>query len=164
MPSYEMLPGMLLRAAENASSVVPGATDDAGEYLAMALIESIPAAMVPEASVIILPMVDPAEGEPLDFTYLASSKHLFIRVHVRPQPRMTYGQCMAYSAGTVEKLVPVGTAVKFPSVTNYLVAKPEPLISDSAPAKRVCLRPLDTGGEQADTEDKPKAESFRYAH
>jgi hypothetical protein len=104
-------------------------------------------------------------------SFLASNKHMFISVHVRPQPISTYGQCMAYSAGTVEHPVPVGTFVKFPSATRYLVAKSELvelmrdaigpdvrlLLSDAIPAKRMCVRLPDTGGEQAeDVEGKTK--------
>lgn len=83
---------------------------------------------------------------------------------------------MAYSAGTAERLVPVGTIVKFPSSTNYLVAKPElvalmresigpdvqPLRGNNVPAKRICTRPLETGGEQAEEqEDRRKGGSGR---
>ena len=145
---------------EYASSVVQESTDDDGEYLAMTLMHSLPAATVPEESIIILPLVVPIEGVPLNFTYVAASKHVFIRIHVRPQPRLTYGQCMAYSEGSFEQLIPIGAYIKFPSVANYLVAKPEMvelmkdsirpnvrrLLSDTIPAKRLCIRPLDTGG------------------
>ena len=174
MPVYDMAPGAILRAAENASSVQPGATDNAGEYMAMALVESVLAAAVPDSAVIILPLAEPVEGQILDFTYLAASSHMFVKINCRPQPRLTYGHCLAVSDGTAEPLVPIGSALKFPSVTNYLVAKPElvELLREStalsstvlggeiAPAKRLCLRPLDIGGEQAeDIEDKPKGTS-----
>ena len=35
LPFYDRAPDLVLRAIQNASSVVPGATDDAGEYMAM---------------------------------------------------------------------------------------------------------------------------------
>lgn len=174
LPVYDLAPDLVLRAVENASSVVPGATDDAGEYMAMALVDSIPAAAVPDGSIIVLPLAVSSEGTIKDFTYLAASSHMFITVNFRPQPRLTYGHCLAYTAGTMERLVPVGAAIKFPSVTNYLVAKPElvallrevgtpnvrALGGNLAPAKRVCLRPLEFGGELAEeAEDKPKGTS-----
>ena len=61
----------------------------------------------------------------MDFTYLAASSHMFVKITCRPQPRLTYGHCSAVSDGTVEPLIPIGAAIIFPSVTNYLVAKPE---------------------------------------
>ena len=174
VPVYDMAPGAVLRAVENASSIVPGARDDAGEYMEMALVDLVPAAEVPDSAIIVIPLATPVEGEILDFTYLAASDHLFVRVNCRPQPRLTYGHCLAFSDGTAEPMVPVGAAIKFPSVSNYLVAKPELVellrdpttfslrttSGDSAPAKRACLRQLDIGGEQADDiEDKPKGTS-----
>ena len=99
LPVYDLAPDLVLRAVENASSVVPGATDDAGEYMAMALVDSIPAAAVPDGSVIILPLAVSNEGAIMDFTYLAASSHMFITVNFRPQPRLTYGHCLAYTTG-----------------------------------------------------------------
>ena len=174
LPVYDMAPGAILKAVENASSVVPGASDDAGEYMEMALVDSVPAAAVPNSAIIVLPLATPVEGAILDFTYLAASDHMFVRVNCRPQPRLTYGHCLAFSDGTAEPLVPIGAAIKFPSVTNYLVAKPDLVdllrdpttlsqripSGDSIPAKRACLRQLDIGGELADdVEDKPKGTS-----
>lgn len=175
IPSHEMAPGAILRAVENASSVVSTTSNDAGEYWAMQLVASIPADAVPEGSIIILPLTDPFEGEPLDFTYLASSKHMFLRILAKPQPRLTYGLCVTYSDGTLERLVPLGTTIKFPSVANYLVAKPELVelmrlamgpelripTGDTSTAKRVCIRPLETGGERAEaTEERHKGTSL----
>jgi hypothetical protein len=174
IPTYEMAPGAVLRAVEDASSVIAGSTDEGGEYLSMSLVESVSADRVPHGSIIILPLTPPTDGQTMDFTYLAASKHMFIEVHYRPQPMYTYGQCVAYSDGTENRLIPVGNQVKFPSANKYLVATPdlvglmrnsleaEPADStpDMAPAKRPCARPLDTGGEQADDiEDKPKGTS-----
>jgi hypothetical protein len=73
----------------------------------MPLVASMPAASVPDGSVIVLPLTAPSDEECTDFTYLASSKLMFIKIHVRPQPLFTYRQCMAYSDGTAERLVPV---------------------------------------------------------
>jgi hypothetical protein len=170
MPVYDLAPGAVLRAVENASSVVHGATDDAGEYLAMAMVESTLAAAVSEGAIIVLPMTDSVEGGQMDFSYLAASHLMFIRVNFRPQPRLTYAQCIAYTDGFEELPVPVGTTFKFPSVTNYLVAKPElvaELRNTSVPYLGVfssdnlqAKRPLDSGGELAEeSEEKLKGTS-----
>ena len=174
LPVFDMAPAVVLKAVENAASVVSGATDDAGEYIAMAMVESIPAITVPDGAIIILPLATPVEGDTMDFTYLAASPLMFVRISFRPQPRLTYGYCLAYSDGTADMALPIGAAIKFPSVANYLVAKPELVtllrdatspsmrapIGDTAPAKRVCIRQQEIGGELAeDADDKPKGTS-----
>lgn len=77
---------------------------------------------------------------------------------------MTYGQCVAYSSGTVDMPIPIGGLVKFPSPTNFIIASPRLLeaietatgpeiqvnTDEEALAKRPCLRPLVEGGEQED--------------
>jgi hypothetical protein len=122
IPNYKMAPGTILRAVEDASSVIAGSTDEGGEYLSMSLVESASADRVPQGSIIILRLTPPTDGQTMDFTYLAASKHMFIKVNYRPQPKYTYGQCVAYSDGTEERLIPVGNHVKFPSANKYLVA------------------------------------------
>jgi hypothetical protein len=87
-----MVPGAILKAVEDASSVCAGSSDEGGEYFAMSLVASMPAASVPDGSVIILPLTAPSDGERTVFSYLASSKLMFIKIHVRPQPLFTYGQ------------------------------------------------------------------------
>jgi methylmalonyl-CoA mutase cobalamin-binding subunit len=59
LPSYDMAPGAMLRAVEDASSVIAGSTDERGEYLAMSLVEVMPAAGVSDGPVIILPLTSP---------------------------------------------------------------------------------------------------------
>jgi hypothetical protein len=117
-----MVPVAILKAVEDAASVVQGSSDEGGEYFAMSLVESKLAAAVPDGSIIILPLTPPTDGQVIDFTYLAASKHM---IHVLPQPLFTYGQCTAYSDGTGERPVPVGNSLKFPSATKYLVATVE---------------------------------------
>ena len=82
---------------------------------------------------------------------------------------MTYGHVLEYSTGVTNHPIAVGTLVKFPSAGNFLIAKQQ-LISAikvttgatgvqnrTEVSKRPCIRPLVTGGEQAeDAEDKPK--------
>jgi hypothetical protein len=69
---------------------------------------------------------------------------------------------MAYSDRTGEQPVPVGTSLKFPSATKYLVATVELVglmrsslgpevsipLNDTIPAKRPCVRPLGVGGSR----------------
>ena len=82
---------------------------------------------------------------------------------------MTYGECLAYSVGMLNQPLPVGTLIKFPSATKFVVARPRllailPTSSSAtvtqdvaATAKRPCIRQPGTGGELAeDSTDKPK--------
>ena len=151
-----------------------GHTDDDGEYYAMQMALSVPVAEVPANSIVVIPLDAPREDEVLNFTYLASSKSIFFQIYERPQNRMTYGHCSNFSAGTVDRPVPIGALLKFPSLGSYLVAQPrllqavrassDPAIGGSTgvePAKRPCLRPLEMGGEQAeDTVGKAKGMSI----
>ena len=50
LPAYELISGDLLRQFENASSVVAASTDDLGEFYAMVMAVSVPAAMVADSS------------------------------------------------------------------------------------------------------------------
>jgi hypothetical protein len=85
----------------------------------MSFAASMPMASVPDGSVVLLPLAIPVEDALLDFTYVAASKHLF-RIHIRPQPQFTYGQCMAHSDGTLDRLVLVRT-VKPKGSSSYVL-------------------------------------------
>lgn len=89
LPAYELISGDLLRQFEHTSSVVAASTDDLGEFYAMAMAVSVPAAMVADSSIIIVPLSSPGDGEIIDFTYLAGGKLMIVKVHDTPQPMMT---------------------------------------------------------------------------
>lgn len=78
LPRYAMLPGMLLRAVEHASSAEASFSDDDGESFAMAWADSVPAEEVLPNSVMILPLTEPLEDTVLDFTFLAACNFIFI--------------------------------------------------------------------------------------
>ena len=101
IPTYEMLDGSMLHAVEHASSVVDASSDEVGEFYAMAMIQAVPAAQVPENAVIVIPLTPPEEGQVLDMTYVAASSLMFLHVHEKPQARMTYAHCAAYSTGNL---------------------------------------------------------------
>ena len=169
LPTYDLLPS-LLRALEHASSIEPTFSDDGGEFFGMAMAAVVAAEAVLPNSVMILPLNEPLEGAPVDFTFLAASNLLFIQLHDEPQQRMTYGHCLQYSAGVIERPLDLGTYVKFPSATNLRITKQRLLsavrlagetnISQhgrTETAKKPCLRPLTVMGEAAEeVEEKPK--------
>ena len=174
IPAYPLATGAMMHALENAASIVAGHTDDEGEYYAMQMATSVPAADVPANSVVMIPLDKPLENQALNFSFLASCKSMFFQVHEKPHARMTYGHCCNFSAGTVDRPIPIGALLRFPSLSHYLVAQPrlvqvlraslEPAGGSAvgtASAKRPCLRPLEGGGEQGeDTTGKTKGMSI----
>ena len=174
IPTYPLVSGDLLRALEHAASVAEGHTDDDGEQFAMQMVRSIVATEVPVNSIIVVPLSAPRADEVLDFTFLAASKLMFFQVHEKPQIRMIYGNCSQYSVGTTDLPLPIGSFMKFSSLSQYLVAQPQLLeavqmslspavvvAAGGEPAKSPCLRPLEVGGEQAeDTAGKTKGMSI----
>ena len=87
---------------------------------------------------------------------------MFLHVHEKPQSRLTYAHCAAYSTGTEEVPIPISTMVKFPSSTSFLVARPRLVaavlaatvspvdITVEAEPKRQCVRQPVSGGELVD--------------
>ena len=163
LPSYPLAPGSLLHALEHTSTVVSSSTDDDGEFFAMSLAEVTSAAEVESNAMIVVPLNEPLVDQQLDFTYAAGSSLMFIQLTARPQPRMTYGHCAAYSDGLLDQPVEIGSKFKFPTSVTFIVAKPQLVeairaslglgtgaVQESESGKRQCVRPLGVGGEQAD--------------
>ena len=105
LPAYQSLEVALLQALEHASSVLPTSSDNEGEFYAMAMAHVLPAAAVPNEAIIVIPLTPPEDGQALDLTYLAASKSMFAQVHEKPQARMIYGHCLAYSTGVTDRPV-----------------------------------------------------------
>ena len=108
---------------------------------------------------VVIPLNTSKTNELINITFLAESKQLNLQNHEKPQTRMTYGHCSNYSAGTVDRPIPIGALVKFPSMGHYLVAQPrlvQAVRESLEPAgggqmgeessKRPCLHPLERGG------------------
>jgi hypothetical protein len=122
VPLYDLAPGRILRAAENASSLANEYADYVGEFYSMAMSELLVAAQVPRGA-IILPLPEPEEDQSIDFSALASSSLMYLQVFATPQPRMTYCHVVGYSTGTTDRPSPLGQRLKFTSAVNYVVAK-----------------------------------------
>jgi hypothetical protein len=163
LPNFPLATGDLLRAIEHSGSVEQASSDDAGEYYAMAMASVKPAEEVMESAIIVIPLTSPHAGEALDLTFVAASDCMFFQLHQVPQPRCTYGHCAAYSAGAPFRPVEVGAVFKFPSISNYVVAKPALAASVRAirgtgtdlplqqtQDKRQCVRQPEELGELAD--------------
>ena len=123
LPVYESITGHLLRQFEHVSSVASTSTDDDGETYAL-FASMTSAEDVPDGSIMIVPLIPPMVTDVLDFTFLASGKSLFVKIHEVPRGRNTCGHVVSYSAGTVDKPYPVGTWIRFATTTNFVIAKP----------------------------------------
>ena len=163
LPTYTLLPTAILKAVDNAASVLTSSSDDLGELFGIAVATKVAAEDVVIGSVVIIPFRNPGSDEVIDFSFVASSPQLYVTLKGTPQIRMSYGVCTAYSNNCPEFPVDVGTAIKFPSPSHFLVAKGdltealsaavktssrsmEPQIEEGQ--KRQCIRQLDEVGEQ----------------
>jgi hypothetical protein len=141
-----------LRGVENALSLTEACTDVAGELLGIH--------EVPAGAVIVLPLSEPGSDQVNDFSFLASSPLALVQLYDKPQMISTYGSVAGYSDDMTDRHLASGAKVRFPSVERYVVAKQDLLDlirvangegADGVEgvAKRVCVRPLVGGGEQA---------------
>lgn len=167
IPNYPLVDGDLLHAIEKSGRFTAASTEEAGEYFAMAMAQMVPSTEVQPDAIIIIPLTQPMGNEVTDFTFLSQATLMFVELVARPQIIRTYGLCVAYSAGTTVRPLPVGAALKFPTVNRYIVAKQvlaaavraarAPSVIPTAPAaaeKRQCIRQLGMGGELADETGK----------
>jgi hypothetical protein len=148
LPNFPLATGDLLRAIEHSGSVVQASSDEAGEYYAMAMASVKPADEVVESAIIVIPLTSPRAGEILDLSFVAAADCMYFQLHQVPQPRCTYGHCAAYSAGSPIRPVEIGAVFKFPSIVQYIVAKPALAASVRA------ARAMETDIQAQQTQDK----------
>jgi hypothetical protein len=138
-------------------------TSTYGEYFAMSLIQMEPAELVLPETIIVITLSSPADNEIFDLTFIATAQLLFVQLHGRPQPLRTYGRCVGYSMGAVDRPLAIGEMFRFPTVPHFIVAKRDLVTAvltnrgpfeaeavDASPEKRQCVRPLGEDGELAD--------------
>ena len=96
LPNFPLASGDVLRAIEHSGSVVPTYSNDAGECYAMAMAAVATSNEVQEGAIIVVPLTRTRDDEPLDFTFAAAAKCMYVQLHSTPQLCRTYGQCAAY--------------------------------------------------------------------
>lgn len=114
-------------------------------------------------STIVIPLAEAGVEEVFDFTLVAKSRLMFVRLQDCPQPLRTYGRCVAYSAGEGEGPLAIGTMIRFPTIPHFIVAKRDLEVTvrsnrgfdangppETLPEKRQCVRPLREDGELVD--------------
>ena len=77
-----------------------------------------------ESDIVIVPLSGPIGKEPADFTFLAKTPLMFIKLVGPPQPIETYGKCVAYHGDVPDIPFALGSLLKFPSLSHYIVARP----------------------------------------
>jgi hypothetical protein len=82
-----------------------------------------PAELVLPETIIVITLSSPADNEIFDFTFIATAQLLFVQLHGRPQPLRTYGRCVGYSMGAVDRPLAIGEMFRFPTVSHFIVAK-----------------------------------------
>jgi hypothetical protein len=162
LPSFPLVSGGFARLFDIAGSISPTSTEESGEFFAMALAHVVPAEMMPSNSIIVIPLTVPGENELFDFSFIEATDLMFVQLHERPQPIRTYCHCLAYSEGTRNRPPAIGAKLRFPTMTQFIVAKRDLEVAvqssrsdvtgsvDSRPDKRQCVRPLVEVGELAD--------------
>jgi hypothetical protein len=151
IPEYTSLESGPVSPIKRLAANEAAAADELGELFSMAVASRIPVARVNAADVVIVPLVEPGEGQICDLSYLASVPFMFVRLDGPPQPIMSYGTCWAWSAGSENCGLVQGQRVKFPTVSHYIVARPEVVLGlehemrfkasrEVTEAKRVCRR------------------------
>lgn len=177
IPNFPLAEGNLLHAIENAGSFEATSTDVDGEYFAMAMASVLPATEVPRDAIIVIPLTQPTADEALDFTFLAQAESMFVQLVAKPQTLCTYGRCVAYSAGTTVRPLPIGAPLRFPSVAAYIVAQQElatavraarepdaDLTVQVAAEKRQCVRQLGEEGEPTDASGGSKSTKGTFTY
>ena len=163
LPVFPLASGEIARLIELSGTLLPTSTDDFGEYFAMSLIRSTPSGDMQPDSTIAIPVAEAGEEEVFDFTFVAKSRLMFVRLQDCPQPLQTYGRCVAYSAGEGERPLAIGTMVRYPTIPHFIVAKPDLEVAvysnqgfdangppETLPEKHQCVRPLGEDGELVD--------------
>ena len=142
-----------------------GSSDNDGEYFSMAVAVRKAAVDVHESDIVIVPLSGPIGKEPADFTFLAKTPLMFIKLVGPPQPIETYGKCVAYHGDVPDIPFALESLLEFPSLSHYIVARPgvfealgeivpAPADLDDRPAKKLCVRMQDKKGqvEQGDVD------------
>jgi hypothetical protein len=162
VPVFQTFTEASILALQKVAEVIPAPTEELGEYFAYVVAEQKVVAAMRLGEVVIVPLLAPPDGGLADFTFLAITPLMYVKVTGTPQAFMTYGVCWAYSAGVENPSINVGTNVKFPSLSRYVVARDGTvesigeihrlsLLGPEGPSpKRSCNRQPVVGGELGD--------------
>jgi hypothetical protein len=162
VPVFQTVSEASSTALQSVTEIIPPPTEELGEYFAYAVAEQKAVADMRLGEVVIVPLLAPPEGGAADFTFLAITPLMYVKVTGTPQALMTYGVCWAYSAGVENPSISIGTNVKFPSLSRYVVAREGTVESigeiyrlslsgsEGPSAKRLCSRQPVVGGELGD--------------
>lgn len=153
LPTHELLPGVLLKAVEDADLLVATSTGEDGEYFGMQLARNVAVADIAPDSVIMLPLFVTADAVPLDFDSMAAGPRIYLKLVGPPQRIMSYAICLAYSEGAVGRVVPVGHLVKFPTPSHFVEATA--FIVGRLAAMSTTVPPVDALSDPGESSKRP---------
>jgi hypothetical protein len=94
IPEYTPLERGPFASIQGLAANEAAAADELGELFSMAVASRVPLARVNWADVIIVPLVEPGEGQRCDLSYLASVPFMFVRPgHSSPTRPTTPSRC-----------------------------------------------------------------------
>ena len=123
VPVFQSISEASTLALQNMAEIIPVATEELGEYFSFVAAEQKAAPDMRLDELVIIPLLAPPEDVLADFTFLAITPLIFVKVTGTTQTFMTNGVYWAYSAGVEAPSINIGTNVKFPSVTSNVVAR-----------------------------------------
>ena len=138
VPVFQAITEASTKALKMVAEVIIPPTEKMGECFSYAVAEQKVVADMRLGEVVIVPLLAPPEGGLANFTFLAITSLMYVKVTGTPQALMTYGVCWAYSAGVENPSISIGTNVKFPSLSRYVVllrrmrnTRPTPLLVEA---------------------------------
>ena len=95
---------------------------ESAELFMMSLADCVEAAQVTIGATAEVLLNDTAEDKPFDITHISSVPHAYIELKFAPGKIMTYGTIVCYSPEATSHFVSIGSLVKFPTPTVFLIA------------------------------------------
>ena len=176
IPVHELLSTEALKGITDAANSIDAARNYEGEYFNMSVASKVILGEVLPDAIVLVPMFNMTDEEPMDSTNLAAGHMMYLRLTGPPQTRMVFAKCIAYSDGAVQTGPSVGGLVRFPPPTHLLIGKGVLIeainslelstndiisVDDEGSRKRLCIRPPESyGGLAKVNSDKGMSEKY----
>lgn len=135
LPKYLDVPKEICSLIMKVSAATKPPDTESAELFMMSLADCVEAAQVTMGATAVVPLNDTAEDKPFDITHISSVPHAYIELKFAPGKIMTYGTIVCYSPEATSHFLDIGSLVKFPTPTVFLIAK-EDLLSSIEDVKK----------------------------
>jgi hypothetical protein len=122
LPDYNLLPATMLKGLEDAAQSTSTSSDISGDFFNSNRATKEPIANLRANDVIMVTLFVTENAVPMDSTALAQGPLLYLKITGNPQTRVIFATCLAYSQGTVQREIVVGSLVYFTPPDHILVA------------------------------------------